>query len=243
MGEEVGCCSGAVCVGDPCQELAGLSRALPAQGFPVLRDWCWHSDELLEPIPLPCTSPRAAGKQQPHPPCSPPEMGIPPSATSTPGLSTHTNHTGRKSWGLCLPAGFRGRGCASRAEERRANTGAGVTEPHLSHGRVLPVPTDGDTGHSPAPAREAAQEIWDQGSSHDQPLLPLHPHEQSTQLSPHLFTSCSTTSESKISEPKPCLEFKVCFFDMDLHGDLRTLPCPCPSCQGKGHFSLTWRRD
>lgn len=50
--------------------------------------------------------------------------------------------------------------------------------------------------------------MWDLDSG--QPLLPCHPHEKRTQVSPHLFGSCSTTPECKMLEPKPCLEFKVC---------------------------------
>lgn len=59
-------------------------------------------------------------------------------------------------------------------------------------------------------------------------------------MSPHLFRSCSATSECKILEPKARVEFKVCFSnktllsDIDLRGDLRALLFSCPSCQGKG---------
>lgn len=58
----------------PGRSWLGWAELLPARGFPVLPTIA-AGTELLERAPLPCTSTRAGGKQQLHPPGLPPERG------------------------------------------------------------------------------------------------------------------------------------------------------------------------
>lgn len=118
-----------------------------------------------------------------------------------------------------------------------------MTEPPLSHGGVLPVPTDGDTG-TPALLLQGRQprRFGTRALPTDQPLLPLHPHEKG-QLSPHLSRSCSPHLRAKYQSLNPVWSSRCASLTWTSMVTLEHCPFLVPLAKGKVTFTLTLRRD